>query len=92
MITLVEKSAVFAPITQLRRMSNQIGFMAIVAMVVFCALLSLMLLLFSRRLANRLSDPIRALAKLTQNLGEHMQTRPLDPVGIVEVDDLGGKL
>ena len=89
MMTLIEKSTVFAPVTRLRVLSNRAGILAIVAMVVFYIVFFLLLLAQSRGLALEISRPIEKLAELTRDLGNKLRSRKLDPVGIAEIDNLG---
>ena len=89
MMTLVEKSKVFSPVTKLRAMSIRIGYMAVAVMVLFYALFFVLLLVQSRRLAGRISKPIEDLAEQTKKLSLQLSTVNLTPSGITELDNLG---
>lgn len=89
MMTLIEKSKVFAPITKLRKLSNKAGFLAIGAMILFYVLFFVFLLLKSRKLATVIAAPIMQLATLTQGLGKNLKSQQLEISGIDEIDNLG---
>ncbi len=90
MMTLVEKNTVFAPITELKKLSNKIGLSAILAMVFFYVLFFIYLLGSSKKLTHVIATPIMRLSDLTRDLGKHLKSERLDLTGIDEVDTLAG--
>ena len=88
MMTLIEESKVFAPITQLEELSNKAGFLAIAAMCAFYGLFFMFLLVKSKKLTNLIATPIIKLSNLTKDLGKHHQSEPINLSGIDEVDTL----
>ena len=88
MFTLIEKSYVFESITQLKRLSNEIGLLAILVMVIFYILFFFYLLKKSSKVAALIASPIEKLSALTKDLGVNLKLRRLESVGIMELDVL----
>ena len=88
MMTLIEESKVYAPITQLEELSNDAGFLAIATMCVFYGLFFMFLLVKSKKLTNLIAAPIIQLSDLTKDFGRHQQLEPVHLSGIEEVDTL----
>ncbi len=89
MITLIEKAHVFASITELKRLSDRIGFFAIALMVLFYLVFFAYTQRKSLQLARRISAPIERLTQMTQGLGANLKTQAVAPAGIEEIDSLG---
>lgn len=89
MISLIEKNQVFEPITELKQLSNRIGYLAIAAMALFYLIFFLYTQRKSRRLAERISGPIERLSSLTRDCGEGLTRSDLPTEGIQEIDSLG---
>ncbi|SDY06591.1 diguanylate cyclase (GGDEF) domain-containing protein [Allochromatium warmingii] len=88
LMVLVNQSRILAPITALRDLSNRIGYAAIGVLIGFYIGFFLVLLMSVRRLADRIVSPLQALSAATSNLGQRLDQRRLQPVGIEEVDQL----
>jgi len=88
MLTLVNSSIILQPIVGLRTLSNNIGYAAIVVILIFYAGFFLYLVGKSHALARKISSPIEKLSKHTTNLGKSDELMLLDPVGIDEIDQL----
>lgn len=88
LFSLVQESLVLQPITEIKQLSNQIGYFIIAAMLIFYTLFFLFLLRKSRLLSARIATPIKKLSALTRGLGENIKTQKIAVVGIVEVDHL----
>ena len=88
MITLVQESIIFSPINKLKDLSTQIGYLAIIVMILFYIIFFLFLLNKSRKLAAKIATPIEELSISTSKLGENLQTQKLQAAGIVEVNRL----
>lgn len=89
MITLIEKERVFDSITELKRLSDRIGYLAIAVMVLFYGAFFAYTQRKSRALARRISAPIEHLSQVTKGLGETLRSEPIEPVDIEEIDVLG---
>ena len=88
MMTLIETSKVFAPITELKKLSNNVGLFAVAVMVIFYGVFFAFLMVSSRKLTDRISLPIIKLSSLTKGLGKNLQSEQLALTGIEEVDTL----
>ncbi|MBF0265584.1 MAG: hypothetical protein HQL46_09955 [Gammaproteobacteria bacterium] len=88
LLSLIEKSVVFAPIISLKDLSNKIGIAAIVVMIIFYILFFIYLLHKSTRLSSLIATPIEQLSELTLDLGKKLKSRPIELVGIEEIDNL----
>ena len=88
MMTLIETSHVFAPITKLKALSNKAGYLAIIAMILFYTLFFLFLMIKSRKLTKLIAEPIMEFSAMTHEMGEKLTSVPLKPTGIKEIDDL----
>ncbi len=88
MMTLIERSQVLAPITELKQLSNNIGYLAIAVMFLFYLLFFIFLMKKTGKLTAEIANPIEELAVLTQGLGEHLKSHKIEPVGIREIDTL----
>lgn len=88
MITLIKESIIFYPIHKLKNLSTQIGYLAVVIMILFYFIFFLFLLRKSRKLASKIATPIEELSMSTSKLGENLKTQKLQAVGIVEVNHL----
>jgi diguanylate cyclase (GGDEF)-like protein len=87
-ITLVDKQQLLAPIYELQKSSNRIGFIAVSIMVIFYALFFVYLENKSRRLATQLASPIARLSEITSTVGDAIVIEKLESVGISEIDRL----
>lgn len=88
MMTLIEKNRVFAPITELKTLSNKIGFYAVIAMIFFYVIFFGYLLVASRKLTGIIAAPVIKLSELTKDLGNHLKTDQITLSGIDELDTL----
>ena len=88
MLPLVNSSIVLQPMTTLRKLSTDIGYAAIIVILVFYVLFFLYLVKKSRVLSRKISTPIEKLATHTANLGKSDDLILLDSVGIDEIDKL----
>ncbi|WP_246195015.1 sensor domain-containing diguanylate cyclase [Allochromatium palmeri] len=88
LMVLVNEQRILAPIEALRDLSNHIGYAAIGVMVVFYLGFLLLLLVSVQRLSNHIVSPIHALSAATSDLGQRLHSQPLQPAGILEVDQL----
>ncbi len=85
---LADESLIFKKIFELDQLSERIGFIAIGAMLFFYAAFFFYLRRKSVRIASRIAGPIEKLSLATEGLGAQLASRPLDPVGIKEIDRL----
>ena len=88
MITLIQESTIFSPINKLKKLSTQVGYLAIAAMLLFYIIFFLYLLRKSHKLTARIATPIEELSSLTCGLGENLKAKKQQTVGIVEIDHL----
>jgi diguanylate cyclase (GGDEF)-like protein len=88
LMVLVDKAAIFEPIEAMRALSNRIGYLAIGGMLLFYLVFFVVLLSVARRLASRIATPIHALSEATGHLGRGLREKPLQAVGIQEIDAL----
>ena len=88
MLTMIGKTAVFAPITSLKQLSNRVGLIAIVAMLLFYALFFAFLLISSKKLTSKIALPIAELSERTKELGHDRKAGDSHLSGIDEVDNL----
>lgn len=89
LFTLVDETVIFAKISELRRLSNAIGYTAILAMCIFYAIFFLFLERKSLRLSTMIARPIERLSELTTTIITTRHALPHEDVGIAEIDVLG---
>ncbi len=88
LLTFIEKDRVLSPVISLKRLSNRLGYGAILVMALFYMLFFLYLMRKSRKLSATISAPLETLTQVTQDLGKNLEVESLKPVGIREVDRL----
>lgn len=89
MMTLIEKNTVFAPITELKKISDRIGYLAIAVMLLFYLIFFVYVQRKSHKLAAQLSAPIENLSAITRDFVQKLKNPHIEPVQIEEIDDLG---
>lgn len=87
-VTVVDEVALLAPIEEMRKRINHIGYIAIVVMLLFYGLFFLWLHRKASRLGARLASPVRQLTDATDKLGSTMKPVTISASGIQETDAL----
>lgn len=85
-VTLVDETALLAPIERMKERINHIGYVAILVMLLFYGLFFLWLQRKASRLGERLAKPVRRLAEASGELGNTLEPVVIPPSGIQEVD------
>ena len=88
MINLIDKEHVFAPITQLKKLSNRIGIAAITAMGLFYGVFFVFLQFNSRRISNLIAHPIVQLSEMTRAFAKERMFIQSDPSSVSEINRL----
>ena len=88
LLTLVKESEVYAPIIELKKQVNIIGYIVIFLMLLFYVVFFLYLMRKSLFVAEKIAQPIAELSLLTSDLGKKSNEQIINKVGIVEVDQL----
>jgi diguanylate cyclase (GGDEF)-like protein len=86
--TLIDKQQVLAPLIAVARSGDQIGFVALICMLLMYSALVVYLRHMSESLSRRVALPIEDLSEATSQLSMHQQVIKLRQVGIHEVDQL----
>jgi signal transduction histidine kinase len=90
MMIVVDEDIIFKPIYELKDLSNQVGYIAIALMLVFYIIFFFFLLKRSSSLSQKIASPIESLSRVTKGFGKHLQSKQLQSVGILEIDQLSG--
>ncbi len=88
LMILLDKSTLFAPMQELKKQIDFIGYLVIVLMGLFYLLFFFYLSKKSQKLARKIVTPIEELSMLSKDLGTNAAHKPLEPSGITEVDQL----
>jgi len=88
MLTLVNSSMVLQPMTTLGQLSTDIGYVAIIVILVFYVMFFIYLVKKSRILSRKISNPIEKLSTHTAKLAKNDDLILLETVGIDEIDQL----
>ena len=85
---IVDKERLLEPISKLEQLSKNIGYVAIVVMILFYFLFFIFLQKKSKRLSRNISAPIENLATITKDIGTSLNNTELKPIGVREIDSL----
>lgn len=88
MLTLVNSGVILQPIIRLKEISNLIGYLAIVIILIFYVVFFMYLVRQSHIIARQIASPIETLTKQTSSLGKVSDLTFIEPVGIAEIDQL----
>ncbi len=87
-ITFVNTKSFLTPITELKSLSSNLGYLAVLAMVIFYVIFFMYLSWKSKRLALDIATPIEALTDATNKLGKHWDMENLVDSQVDEIQKL----
>jgi signal transduction histidine kinase len=88
LLLLIDRDIIFKPVYELEYLARDIGYGAIVLMLLFYFLFFIYLLRKSTNLSEKISEPVIYLTEATSNLGKDLKKLDLAMVGIEEIDTL----
>jgi len=88
MMTMLDKSVLFAPIQRLKQQIDLLGYVVIALMILFYILFFLYLQRKSKTLAHKIVAPIEQLSLLSKDLGKDTKALIQSDSGIKEVEEL----
>lgn len=85
---ILDKDIVYAPVTEVEEISNNIGWYAIAGMVLFYVMFFVYIYFKVKRISENIATPIYKLAKSTKDFGKYMKKIDFEENDIQEIDEL----